>query len=149
MQLMLKYPPTPEAAPRHAALCVHAALTLHDVALDYSVESLRRLDGLIELLREQRLTSAQLGEVLFAFGCYVGEIFVRHAGGRWCMTEGLLQEGYMGLALAVQLTPRLYCNPVGKVFKRLELGAEHELPGFYARFASNPALESLASTLWN
>ena len=149
MQLMLKYPPTPEAAPRHAALCVSAALALHDVPLDYSIDSLRRLDGLIELLREQGLTRDQLAEALFAFGCYVGEVFVRHAGGRWCMTEGALQEGGVGPALAVQLSPQLYCNPVGKVFKRLELGAEHDLPGFYARFTSLQAPVAAASAPWN
>ena len=149
MQLMLKFPPTPEAAPQHAALCVSAALVLHDVPLDYSIESLRRLDGLIELLREQGLAACQLSEVLFAFGCYVGEVFVRHAGGRWCMTEGALQEGGQGPALAVQLTPTLYCNPVGKVFKRLELGAEHDLPGFYSHAASLQAPRAASPAAWN
>lgn len=117
---------------------------LHDLVLDYSVESLCLLDELIEQLSQQGLPVERMAEVLFAFGCYVGEVFVRRAGGRWCLAEGSALEEDAGFALIIELAPQRYCNPVGKVFKRFELGAEHGLPLFYARFA--PRLEAVLET---
>jgi hypothetical protein len=135
MQLRLKYPPTPEAAPRHAALCVSAALLIHDIELDYSVESLELLEGLLDRLRQDGVAVEQVAEVLFACGCYVGEVFVRQAGANWCPTEGTSMEGVTGFPLLIQLGPQRYCNPVGKVFKRLVEGSDHGLASFYALFS--------------
>ncbi len=139
MQLRLKYPPTPEAAPKHAALCVCAALLLHDLELDYSVESLLPLDALLGRLRHEGVPAEQVAEVLFAIGCYVGEVFVRHAGAGWCRTEGTSMEGVTGFPLLIRLGPERYCNPVGKVFKRIVEGEEHGLPSFYALFSRREA----------
>ncbi|WNG23290.1 hypothetical protein F0U62_04040 [Cystobacter fuscus] len=142
MQLRLKYPPTPEAAPRHAALCVSAALLLNDIDLDYSVDSVMRLDGLLEYLRQGGLTSERMAEVVFAFGCYMGEVFVRRAGGAWCATVGSPMEGVTGFPLVIQLDGHRYCNPIGKVFKRLDQGPVHALPAFYRLYTrrDGPAL---------
>ena len=139
MQLRLKYPPTPEAAPQHAALCVSAAHLINDIDLDFSIESLMRLDGLIEHLRQGGLTSERMAEVIFSFGCYLGEVFVRHAGGEWCPTEGSPMEGVTGFPLIIQLDTYKYCNPIGKVFKRLDQGAAHGLPAFYRLYTRRDA----------
>ena len=139
MQLWLKYPPTPEAAPQHAALAVSAAQLIQDIELDYSIESLELLDGLLERLHQDGVAVDQVAEVLFACGCYVGEVFVRHAGAAWCPTEGTSMEGVTGFPLLIQLGPQRYCNPVGKVFKRLVEGGEHGLVPFYALFSRREA----------
>jgi hypothetical protein len=139
MQLRLKYPPTPEAAPRHAALCVSAALLLNDIDLDYSVDSVMRLDGLLEFLRQGGLTSERMAEVMFAFGCYLGEIFVRQAGGEWCATEGSPMQGVTGFPLVIHLGGHKYCNPIGKVFKRMDQGSAHALPAFYRLYTQQDA----------
>ncbi|HYO58832.1 hypothetical protein [Archangium sp.] len=139
MELRLQYPPTPEAAPKHAGLCVSAALEVEGVELDYSVDSLAKLDGIIENLRQDGVTSDEVAETLFTFGCYVGEVFVRNAGGRWCSAEGTPMAGATGFPLIVQLGSGGYCNPIGKVFKRLEQGPEHNLSYFYQVFTSPEA----------
>jgi hypothetical protein len=131
----LRYPPTPEAAPQHAALCVSAARNVDGVELDYSVASLAKLDGILENLRREGVTSEEVGETLFAFGCYVGEVFVRHAPGRWRRTEDTPMAGAAGFPMVVEVANGAYCNPLAKVFKRLEQGSEHSLPYFYQVFA--------------
>lgn len=145
MQLQLKYPPTPEAAPKHAELCVSMARSVSGVELDYSVESLEVLDGIIEGLRREGVVEEQMGETLFAFGCYLGEVFVRQAGGRWCLAEGTPMEGVTGFPLIIQLGSSSYCNPIGKAFKRLREGNEHNLPYFFRVFTSEQAATSRMS----
>jgi hypothetical protein len=139
MELRLKYPPTPEAAPKHAALCVSAVKNVDGVELDYSVGSLTMLDGIIEKLRRDGVSSGDVAETLFTFGCYVGEVFVRNASGRWCSPEGTPMEGVTGFPLLIHLGTGGYCNPIGKVFKRLDQGSEHNLPYFFQVFASDKA----------
>src|SRR5690242_15429273 len=130
MLLNLQYPPTPDAAPKHAESCVSAVKNVDNIDLDYSVESLRVLDRLIEQFRADGTTSEQIGETLYAFGCYVGEVVVRNAGGRWVDSSHMPLAGPGGFPL-VQHGEQSVCNPIGKVFKRLEEGSEHDLPYFY------------------
>lgn len=128
--LNLQYPPTPEAAPKHAELCVAAVKNVDNVELDYSIESLRELDQIIEQLRADGTTSEQIGETLYAFGCYVGEVLVRNASGRWVESSHMPLAGPGGFPL-VQYGEKSVWNPIGKVFKRLEEGPEHDLPYFF------------------
>ena len=132
MELRLRYPPTPEAAPRHAALCVSAALVIYDIDLDYTSESLRVVDDILGHMHQGGAAMERMAELLFAFGCYVGEVFVHQERGRWCRAEGTPLEEGAGFPLILQLGPERYCNPIGKVFKRLAVGAEHGLWRFYA-----------------
>lgn len=135
MQLRLKYPATPEAAPEHAQLCVSAAHNVDGITLDYSVESLAKLDGIIEAMRQDGVSTQDVAETLFSFGCYVGEVFVRHARGRWRLTAETPMARAAGFPLVIELGAGTYCNPIGKVFKRLDEGPEHELTHFYRAFA--------------
>jgi len=135
-QLLLKYPATPEAAPEHAQLCVSAVRNIEGFTLDYSEESLAKLDEIIEKLRQDGVSSEQIAETLFSFGCYVGEVFVRHASGRWRLTAETPMARAAGFPLVIQLSAKAYCNPIDKVFKRLEEGKEHELTYFYRVFTA-------------
>ncbi len=135
MQLRLKYPATPEAAPDHAQLCISAVQNIDGITLDYSVESLAKLDAIIEGLRQDGVSAQEVAETLFSFGCYVGEVFVRNAKGRWRLASETPMARASGFPLVIQLGADTYCNPIGKVFKRLEEGPEHELTHFYRAFA--------------
>ncbi|MCE9636024.1 MAG: hypothetical protein K8T90_09980 [Planctomycetes bacterium] len=103
--------------------------------LDYSVASLQAVDDIIEGLRRDGCTSSQVGETTFGFGCYVGEVFVRHAGGRWRSGKESAHAVFHDAPLMVELANGKWCNPVGKVFKRLDAGTENSLPYFYRVFA--------------
>lgn len=136
MRLRLKYPPTPENAPKFAADIVGAAADISGVVLDYSADGLKDVDDIIEGMRRDGCTSEQVAETLFGFGCYVGEVFVRQAGGRWRNTADTAMADLAGFPLVVELGEEHFCNPIGKVFKRLDNGEEDNLPYFYQAFTS-------------
>jgi hypothetical protein len=134
--LRLEYPPTPENAPKLAEGIVVATADISGVDLDYSVVSLKAVDEIVEELRKEGCTSDQIAETLFGFGCYVGEVFVRQAGGKWRKAAETSMAKFAGFPLVVELEDESICNPIGKVFKRLENGEEDSLPYFYQVFTS-------------
>ena len=123
MDLRLKYAPIPENAPLFAADIAQSAFEVHRIDLDYRPGSLTDVDGIIEGFRIEGLTPNQIGETLFGFGCYVGEVFVRHAGGAWRATEETSMRDVAGGPFVIELPhggPIRFANPLDKVFKRLE-----------------------------
>jgi hypothetical protein len=137
MRLQLNYRPIPENAVKFADEMVAAAAEISGVKLDYSVASLEEVDRIIEGLRQDGCTSDQVGETLFGFGCYLGEVLVRQAGGQWRNAADTSMADFAGFPLVVQLGDDSFCNPIGKTFKRLENGEEDNLPYFYRVF-TNP-----------
>jgi len=136
MQLRLKYPPTVENAPKFAADIVASAAEISGVDLDYSVASLKTVDNIVEGMRQDGCTSDQIAATLFGFGCYVGEVLVRHAGGNWRNTDETSMAELVGFPLVIELGKDCLCNPIGKVFKRLENGESDSLPYFYQAFTT-------------
>lgn len=135
MNLRLKYNPTPDNAPKFARDIAASAAEISGVELDYSIESLKAVDEIIEGMRQDGCTTDQIAETLFGFGCYVGEVFVRQAGGQWRNTAKTSMAQFAGVPLVVELGKETWCNPIGKVFKRLENGEGDSLPYFYQVFA--------------
>ncbi|GHH86421.1 hypothetical protein [Streptomyces capitiformicae] len=58
------------------------------VRLDYSAESLWRVDRMIEEIRQEGTPYAAVETVLRGFGAYGGEVVVRWAGGEWVEAQG-------------------------------------------------------------
>jgi len=117
-----------------AAMAVPFAEQNYGVDLDYSVASLAHIDGMIEdLRRDQRFEVLQ--PVLFSMGCYVGEVLVRHAGGRWRPAEDL-GAGMAALSpIAVELPDGRGCSPVGRVYKRFQRGRDDGIRSFFDSLA--------------
>ena len=117
-----------------AAMAVPFAEQNYGVALDYSVASLGHIDGMIEdLRRDQRFEVLQ--PVLFSMGCYVGEVLVRHAGGRWRPAEDL-GAGMAALSpIAVEMPDGRGCSPVGRVYRRFQRGRDDDIVSFYHSLA--------------
>jgi hypothetical protein len=86
-------------------------------------------------MRGKGVSIDQFAETLFGFGCYVGEVFVRHAAGRWIQTpEQWL--AMIGMRICIELPgQKRLCNPIAKTFKRLENGEADSLAFFYAAFS--------------
>lgn len=135
MQLRLKFAPVPENAARFAGDIAASAAQVSGVQLDYTPDSLTLVDTIFDDFRADGLTGEQLAETLFGFGCYVGEVLTRHAGGRWRATAGD-EQAVVGWPILVELGEHRWCNPIGKAFKRLENGPEDSLRYFYTVFAS-------------
>jgi predicted DCC family thiol-disulfide oxidoreductase YuxK len=119
----LKYDIIPENAPRFAADMV--------ATLDYSVESLEQVDQIIGGFHDEGVAVEEVEATVFGFGCYVGEVFVRHAGAKWLAPSPEDIDEFYGVPLIVELNESTTANPIGKVIKRLENGDEDNLPYFY------------------
>jgi hypothetical protein len=135
VRLRLKHALEEENMPRFAEDIVTAAAQISGTNLDYTPESLKSVDDIIENMRRDGMTSAQLGETLFGFGCYVGEVMCRNAGATWARTTAEQIELF-GFPLVIELPNKKLCNPIGKVFKRLDNGDGDSLPYFYQVFTT-------------
>ncbi len=137
MKLQLRFPATPENALDHAQLAVEASWEENEVDLDYSPVSLERLDEQIEGLREQGLTGEDVAEALFVFGCYLGQVMIQGLGGRWVATARSPLRDLSPWPMVVVLPGGSAWDPIGKAYKRLELGDSEYLPAFYAAAATS------------
>ena len=135
MKLRLRFPATADNAGAHAQLAVKVAREEYEVDLDFSPPSLERLDAQIDGLREEGLTGEEAAEVLFVFGCYLGEVMVRGLGGRWTATARSPLREVSPWPMVVLLPSGSTWDPIGKAYKRLELGDSEYLPAFYAAAA--------------
>jgi hypothetical protein len=107
----------------YAELCVRLAQKLNQVALDYSPESLTKLDQIIRTSWHGGVSPEQVVTVM---GCYLGETIIRTLGGHWSWevpSPGLTRP-YVQVGAA-----RL--NVIGKVAKRFRGGEEDSLAWFY------------------
>jgi hypothetical protein len=137
MKLQLRFPASPENALDHAQLAVEASWEENEVDLDYSPASLERLDEQIEGLREQGLTGEDVAEALFVFGCYLGQVMIQALGGRWVATARSPLRDLSPWPMVVVLPGGSTWDPIGKAYKRLELGDSEYLPAFYAAAAAS------------
>ncbi|MCI3275980.1 hypothetical protein [Streptomyces cylindrosporus] len=81
----------PSAAARPARWAADAVATMREGArlrLDYSAQSLWRVDRVIEDIRREGAPYAAVESVLRGLGAYAGEVVVRHTGGEWWASGG-------------------------------------------------------------
>jgi hypothetical protein len=134
----LKYDITPSNARRFASDIADAVEENEGVRLDYSVASLAEIDRIIESFREEGCKPEEIEGTLFCFGCYVGEVFVRHAKAKWRLTTQQEIDEWAGAPLILDLRHGHLVNPIGKVYKRLQNGIEDSLPYFYEVCSKRP-----------
>jgi hypothetical protein len=132
MKLGLRYPATPENALEHAQLAVEASREEFGDDLDYSPGSLEALDAEIDSLREEGFTAEDVAETLFVMGCYLGEVLLRSLRGRWVATPQSPLAGLSPWPMVVALPGGTVWDPIGKAYKRLELGDSEYLPAYFA-----------------
>jgi hypothetical protein len=81
--------------------------------LDYSVDSLRVVDFIVDGVRKGEPERARARQVLYGLGIYVGEVFVRRAGGVWVEFDAQQRELF------------------GQVVKRFDAGASESVRMLY------------------
>ena len=136
MKLELRYPATADNAFDHAQLAVEVAWEEFGVDLDYSPGSLEAVDAQVESLREEGLTGEGAAETLFVLGCYLGEVMARALAGRWTATSRSRLADISPWPMVVVLRDGSAWDPIGKVYKRLELGDSEYLPAYFAAAAA-------------
>jgi len=120
LQLALAYELTPENAPLFASDIVAQAAS-QGVALDYSATTLDWLDSVTDSLRAGGVTVEQIPEVLFGFGCLLGECVVRSTHAEWV-------DAAFDVPIGLRLNG-VTLDPVGYAFSTLASGRT------YAAFA--------------
>jgi hypothetical protein len=109
----------------YAQAAVETAKKEYRQTLDYSAESVSVLDEIIVLLSDSVEIDLDFESRLW--GSYLGEVIRLRYAGTWDMTQ------YPGGDLAVPAVDvrgsRLF--PLMKVFRRLTIGEEEDLPSFY------------------
>ncbi|MGH4028134.1 hypothetical protein ACQB60_04260 [Actinomycetota bacterium Odt1-20B] len=102
--------------------------------LDYSVQSLRVVDFVVEGLRKGGKERQDVEPVLSGLGAYVGEVLVRRAGAVWVDFDEE-QRAYFGQPVGVRMPDGRVWSPLGKVVNLYESGgeggAEESLQTFY------------------
>jgi hypothetical protein len=136
LKLELRFPASPENAADHAQLAVAVAREEYEEPLDFSPASLDDVDKHIESLRDQGLNGEDVAELLFVFGCYVGEVMVRQLGGQWAATALSSLSAISPWPMVVVLRDGSTWDPIGKAYLRLELGDTEYLPAYYALAAA-------------
>ena len=118
LQLALAYELTAANAPLFASDIVAQAAS-QGVVLDYSATTLDWLDSVTDSLRAAKVEVAQVPEVLFGFGCLLGECIARTSAGEWVAATfdvpiGLRVDGTIldpvGFAFATLASGRSYAS---------------------------------------
>ena len=115
--------------PKLAEKAVEAA-RFFDMELDYTAESLELVDQLAQLIfrsnMNQPLPENVLASVSDLYGAYLGEVLLRSGLDNLDFAWVRNEEGEVGIG-----REDFWMAPVTKVYKRITLGAEHSLTGFF------------------
>ena len=132
---------TAESAAGLAAVAVQVAALVHQVDLDYSPASLDKVDALVLAFKSSGTPRESLRKTLLVFGCYFGEVLVRHQGFSWD-TATATERGLSGTAFGLRAPNGGFWNPIGKLHKLAANGAEDSTAAMYL-MASQAATRSM------
>ncbi|MFJ3672557.1 hypothetical protein ACIPSE_39475 [Streptomyces sp. NPDC090106] len=134
MQVHLNPPLDPGSPPELAAAIVAAAADISDATLDYSPESIDVVEDIVDGFRAEGVSDEEMGESLVGFGCYLGEIVIRHIGGTWRPAPATHPTT---APFVVVLPDARECHPIDWVFSRLKSGAAVDIRVLYATAAAD------------
>ena len=108
----------------------------HDVDLDYSVESIERVEAILGSLHEehrrQPFAQRRMSDATARYGAYVGEVIRRKWGGQWELDHDAAGPGSFPLS-----TQGHRAFPMGWCFKRIANGPEdnvwHKVQAVYVK----------------
>jgi hypothetical protein len=125
---------TPTTAADAAASAVEFVQEKFGFDLPYSPESLIVIDAIIDKIKATGASEQQASGLLSGLGCYVGEVFVRHARASWrSTTEMKKMTGACRSSIVVALPNVTGCDVIGKVFKRYGCATTESVARLYER----------------
>ena len=136
---------TPLQASKLADGAVTIVQKLTGRQLDFSPGSLEEIDRFVLQLRSEGNPVQSVQTFLLAIGCYVGEVFIRNLGMTWHqVTDAAIAETMPYIAVR-SLSSTVVANPIGKVFKLFESGADESVWGLYLAVESRKVETLLAA----
>jgi hypothetical protein len=128
--------PSPDTAALLAERAVNFVHRKFGVLLPYNPPSLILVDALVDKIKATGASEQQASGLLLELGCYVGEVFVRHARATWRLTAEMGMAKDCGFPIVVVLPGPAGCNPIGRVFDRFRSGDSASLAAFYQATAA-------------
>jgi hypothetical protein len=142
---------TPEAPSRLAGVAVQMAALAHQIELDYSPASLDKVESLILGAKADVEAGAgasadeSLHQMLLVFGCYVGEVLVRHLDFSWDAASPA-ERGLSGITFGLRGPNGGFWNPIGRLYRLAANGAEDSIAAMY-QMARDTAARSIPAVL--
>jgi hypothetical protein len=106
------------SAPQLADKSVEFVEKKFGFALPYTPESLIVVDAIVDKIRATGANEKQVSGLLSGLGCYVGEVFVRHAKASWRSTAEMRMSGSSRFPVVLALPGLVGCDAIGMVFRR-------------------------------
>lgn len=113
LQLALQHALTAENAPLFARDILDQ-VSAQGIPLGFTATTLEYLDSVMESLRANSVALEQVPEVLFGFGCVLGEVIAQTTGGTWVATT-------FAIPIGLQVDDATL-DPVGFAFASLSSG---------------------------
>lgn len=135
---------TPQDATQMAARFVDMTQRRFGFTLDYSPETLGAVDLLVDKIKATGVSETDGSGMIYSVGCYVGEVFVRHAEGVWKPTAEQGMQQICSWPVVIALPSGAGVNPIGKAFKRFRNGDADNLAFFYKSTLRLPEILSRA-----
>jgi hypothetical protein len=114
--------PTVPTAPQIAQGAVALVKKKFGFQLNYDPPSLIVIDLLVDKIKETGASEHQASGLLLGLGCYVGEVFVRHARASWRATAEMGMSRSCAFPIILALPGAVGCNAIGIVFRRFAAG---------------------------
>lgn len=114
--------PTVQTAPQIAQGAVALVKKKFGFQLNYDPPSLIVVDMLVDKIKETGASEHQASGLLLGLGCYVGEIFVRHARASWRETAQMGMTKTCAYPILLALPGKVGCDAIGIVFRRFNIG---------------------------
>ena len=115
--------PTVKTAPQIAQGAVALVKKKFGFQLNYDPPSLIVIDMLVDKIRETGASEHQASGFLLGLGCYVGEVFVRHARASWRETAQMGMTKTCAYPILLALAGgKVGCDAIDVVFKRFTSG---------------------------
>ena len=113
-----------------------------ELHLDYSEQSLKIIDALIEKLRSEGNDERKAVNEIMAIGAYVGEIMRRNFGGHWTKPElaGFPKDGAT-FSVVFVFPNHSSTNPLGRVLKCFRHGSSYSIIPYYEVTKSQSKLQ--------
>jgi hypothetical protein len=123
--------PTVQTAPQIAQGAVALVKKKFGFQLNYDPPSLIVIDMLVDKVKETGATEHQASGLLLGLGCYVGEVFVRHARASWRETGQMGLTRTVAYPIVIALPGPIGCDTIGAVFRRFAKGAPESAATLY------------------
>jgi len=129
---------SPNTASQFAEESVQFVHKKFGFALPYSPESLIVVDAIVDKIKATGATEQQASGLLAGLGCYVGEVFVRHAKASWRWTAEMGMTDSCRFPVVVAFPGVTGCDTIGKVFRRFSGGAAESVALLYEIALASP-----------